>query len=256
MTCTKNINQSRLLLKALRGGDYAHVGGTTIIDMIVSKISAFNPIIQAGKTLDVGSGLGGTAQYLYEKGFKNIRGIDIDEAAIRYASEKHPGILFKAINALDVDRAFTANHFDLLYLLNVAYAIEDKEGLFKKLAKICVPEGILVIFDFFKSESGGVHLNDLSDQSMKFANLQVLQKILKESGWKILQEDNLSSESIDWYKKDIKTLQSIKNDLLKEFPQSSVLKTENVFSTIVNFLQNQTLSSFVIYAQKETISKI
>lgn len=251
MTCAKNINQSRLLLKKLRGGDYAHIGGVAIVDMIFSRISTFNPAIKTAKILDVGSGLGGTAQYLYQKGFTDIYGIDIDEDAVRHASKEYPNISFKAVDVLEVDTAFTANNFNLLYLFNVIYAIENKEELFKKLVKICAPQGILVILDFVEAPRTGINIKDLTNQSMRFVKIQTLRKLLKKAGWKILKEEDFSSESIDWYKKDIETLQTIKNKLLKEFSQASVVKAEKIFSSIVNSLQHQTLSSVVIYAQKD-----
>jgi 2-polyprenyl-3-methyl-5-hydroxy-6-metoxy-1,4-benzoquinol methylase len=251
MTCAKNINQSRLLLKKLRGGDYAHIGGVAIVDMIFATISTFNPAVKTAKILDVGSGLGGTAQYLYQKGFTDIYGIDIDEDAVRHASKEYPNISFKAVDVLEVDTTFTANNFNLLYLFNVIYAIENKEELFKKLVKICAPQGILVILDFVEAPRTGLHIKDLTNQSMRFVKIQTLRKLLKKAGWKILKEEDFSSESIDWYKKDIETLRTIKNKLLKEFSQASVVKAEKIFSSIVNSLQHQTLSSVVIYAQKD-----
>lgn len=251
MATSKSINQSRLLLKKLRGGDYAHIGGVAVVDMIMERALAFKPSLKEEKILDVGSGLGGTANYLFDKGYQKIWGIDVDDEAVRYASEEYPNVSFKTVDALQARSAFSANNFDFLYLFNVAYAIEGKELLFKELAKICAPGGILVVFDFVQSDRGNhLRMNDLANQTMQPIKLHLLRKILKKTGWKIVKEDDLSSESIDWYKKDLVTLTSLKSKLLKEFPQSAVIRTERIFSSILKALENKTLNSVVIYAQK------
>lgn len=65
----EKMNTARLLLANLRGGDYAHPGDKDAIDMVIRKVLELSPDIQKGICLDIGSGLGGTANYMYESGF-------------------------------------------------------------------------------------------------------------------------------------------------------------------------------------------
>src|SRR5260221_9777328 len=100
------VNSSRLLLAKLRGGDYAHAGDTEAIDMVLQKVLSFNPNLKKEPVLDVGSGFGGTADYLFQHGFQKVQGIDLDQAAVSYATEKYPKIAFKVTNALNLDKIF------------------------------------------------------------------------------------------------------------------------------------------------------
>ncbi len=82
---TPSPNSARLLLAELRHGDYAHAGDQEAIDLVIQKLLKLNPHIKAGTTLDVGSGFGGTLDYLIQQGFKNTEGIDMDASAVAQA---------------------------------------------------------------------------------------------------------------------------------------------------------------------------
>ncbi len=73
-----NLNQARLMLSELRGGDFTHAGDREAVDMVITKIKQEASEVLNGNCLDVGCGFGGTADYLVKNGFKHVWGIDID----------------------------------------------------------------------------------------------------------------------------------------------------------------------------------
>ena len=88
-TTTPPLNQARLILSQLRGGDFTHAGDKEAIDMVVTKLKQEHPEVLKGNCLDVGCGFGGTADYLVKQGFKHVWGIDIDKSTIAYAKSKY-----------------------------------------------------------------------------------------------------------------------------------------------------------------------
>src|SRR5437899_6748393 len=97
MTNYSRINTARLLLTELRDGeDYAHAGDREAVDLVLKRVLELHPQASSGRVLDVGSGFGKTAQDFYEAGFKEVYGIDKDEAAVERAKSRYPKIQFLA----------------------------------------------------------------------------------------------------------------------------------------------------------------
>ena len=84
------------ILAALRDGDFTHPGEIEAIDLMMKNVTKDND----QNILDIGSGLGGTTDYLNNNGFGNAIGIDIDSEHIHYASKKYPDSYFIAADVL------------------------------------------------------------------------------------------------------------------------------------------------------------
>ncbi len=74
--------------------------------------------------MDAGCGRGGTAGYLYGKGYRQIAGIDIDAQSISYARNRYPNIQFETAN-LETTIELSMK-FDVIFMFNVLYAIDDR----------------------------------------------------------------------------------------------------------------------------------
>ena len=81
---------------------------------IITELSSI--IYDPSLLMDVGSGFGNDANFVYDEGFRNIWGIDIDEEAVKYAGERYPEINFKKGDALKVNDLFEEEFFDFVYL--------------------------------------------------------------------------------------------------------------------------------------------
>lgn len=243
------MNTARLLLANLRGGDYAHAGDREAIDIVLEKALALSPKIQKGPCLDVGSGLGGTANYIYNLGFHSIYGIDLDQTAIEYAKQCYPQIPCLAANANDVAKLFNKEFFSFIYMFNVLYAIEDKSSLLKNLYAVAKPGAILALFDY-TTEQTSFNLKDLAGKPMHPIRLKELEKNLKDAGWEIIEIHDLSSYFRGWYRDLLDKIEKEQEILSSQFSEVDINKVKTTFSTIYEWLKTSKLGGAVIYARK------
>ena len=243
------LNEARLLLGHLRGGDYAHAGDEEAIDLVISKVLELSPQTLQGPCLDVGSGFGGTASYLHRLHFSSTFGIDLDEAAVRYAQEHYPQITFTNGNAHQVTEFFDPDYFSFIYLFNVLYAVEDKPSLLKKLSKVAQPGALLAIFDYTTTQAD-LQLNDLAGKPMYPIVVSELKSVLKETGWELIEITDLSPSFLTWYRILLKKLEAESPLLSIRFSESSLTKVRTTFRTIENWLSSSLLGGVVIYAKR------
>jgi SAM-dependent methyltransferase len=246
------INEARLLLTHLRDGDYAHAGDKKAIDLVISKLLEISPQAIKGPCLDVGSGFGGTANYLYQSYSSPICGIDLDQAAIKYAQQKYPEIPFINGDAHQVSEFFNQEYFSLIYLFNVLYAIEDKLSLLKQLSQIAKSDAILTIFDY-TTEQPSLHLNDLAGKPMHPIMLRKLESDLKQSGWELIEITDLTSYFLIWYQELLQKLEEERPALSLRFSDSDIMKVRTTFCTIEGWLSSSLLGGVVIFAKRSSL---
>jgi SAM-dependent methyltransferase len=244
------INQARLLLTHLRGGDYAHAGDEEAIDLVISKVLELSPQVLEGPCLDVGSGFGGTANYLQQLQFHSIFGIDIDEAAIKYAQEHYPHIPFIQGNAHHVNELFDSDYFSFIYLFNVLYSIKNKKDLLEKITQIAKPGAVLAIFDYTVKETA-IQLNDLADKPMYPIVIQETRSTLEELGWDVMEITDLSLHFLVWYQTLLQKMEGEETLLSSQFAEKDIIKVRTTFSTIERWLSSSILGGSVIYAKRQ-----
>lgn len=260
------LNPGRVLLTKIREGDYAHAGDKEAIDLVLARVTHYlrqkNGLQEAEstpknlykntKTLDVGCGFGGTADYLYEKGFHHIWGFDVDKEAIEYASYAHPNVNFKVEDVKDVAHKFEKNSFSLIYLFNTFYAFADQAQSLKDLAEVAEPGAILVIFDYSHLKPEQPHgLKDLTGSPMHPIAIGSLHEWLNQAGWEVLEEMDLSQHFIRWYWALLNKLELRETTFLKQFSEETINKFYKVYADILKELNDQVIGGMVVYARKK-----
>ena len=261
----------RLLLAKLRKADFTHAGDEEAIDIFLEKINKlFNQssgntsavdsrdqiksILKNKQALDVGCGLGGTADYLRKNTFLDICGIDIDAAAIKYSKLHYPEIDVVECDVMNVDTTFGNNTFDLIYLFNVFYALPEQQKSLKKLSDIAKSGAILAIFDYTQANPNSIGLKDLAGKSMNPIYLNDIKKWLKETGWELIEIVDISNKYNEWYSSLLKNLQSQKDNLLNEFTNETYEKVLSTFSFLSNKIKSKEMGGSIIYAKNhETV---
>jgi SAM-dependent methyltransferase len=247
-------NTCRLLLSELRGGDYAHAGDQEAIERIVSKALSFDPTLQASPTLDVGCGFGGTVNALHTQGFLHIQGCDLDPAAIAYAQNHYPSFAFKVVDALTAAQYYPADHFGLITLFNVSYAIQDKNNLLKALSAIAKPGAILAIFDYTCGEGNStLSISDFAGKPMHLLHLKHLSQDLEDSQWEFLENVDMTADYQRWYTSFLEKLDAQETSLKTQFSVEDIQKVKTTFEYLLKKIEEGTLGGGAVYARKRTL---
>lgn len=263
-------NPKRALLAHLRG-DYLHAGEEEALELIYKdlqrillkekkysnhhvkntsaeqKIEHYNDKL---KILDLGCGLGSTADYFHKKGLGEITGIDIDSKAIEYAKNTYPNNQFLVADATNIEFYDSKTSYDIIYIINAFYAFNNQKEIIQALSKIAKPGTIVAIFDYSHINVNKPHgLKDLASKPMHPIIINDLQSWLKESNWGIIETKVLSKEFNYWYKSLLNKLEVQKSSLIKEYSQETFDNVNDTFKSITKLFDENVLGGVVIYAK-------
>lgn len=179
----------------VRGGDFAHAGEAEAIALVFDHLGK-DP---SRRLLDVGCGRGGTAQYLYERGFGFVHGFDTDEASIAHARSRYAPLEFRCLDA-----RHCASHYDgafeIIYLFNVLYLFgpQDQLRCLQQLRRLADERSLLVLFDYTaktpSSETGSAYRTNWHP-----IDTTGLPAMGEAAGWRIAEFADYSYRFGRWY---------------------------------------------------------
>lgn len=109
------------------------------------------------KVLDVGCGYGEQDTLLIKALPSNstVVAVDISEPQIFFANEtyRQPNLTFEVANALNLDKTYANQRFDLIYSIESAFHYKERPKFFKACHTILNPAGLFVIADITLSDS-------------------------------------------------------------------------------------------------------
>ncbi len=243
------MNGARVLLTYLREGDYAHAGDRQAVDLVMQKALELSREVLDGCCLDVGSGFGGTADYIRRLGFNSVYGIDIDEASVEYAKKRYPEVHFSVADVRQITKTFEARFFSFISLFNVLYAIEDKSLVLRNLAMLAKPGAILTLFDY-TAKQAFEPMKDLSGKPMYPIVVSDVKETLQKTGWEVVEVVDLSFHFLSWYEDLLNKMQSEESELVLRFSKQDIAKVKTTFDVIYERLSADTLGGIVIYAKR------
>ena len=245
-----NWYDDKRLLSVIRKGDYAHAGETEAIDYVFSSINKD----RHRQILDVGCGLGGTAEYIQRHGFGRVTGFDIDTNAITYAKEKYSEVEFHTGDVLNADKFLPHKKYDLIYSFNAFFAFSDKLRVLQNLAVLAKPQAQLIIFDYISRTVKNKNIalnNDIMEMSFIPVHLSDLEKMTLETKWKIKKIENLDHEFQKWYHDFLNNITQHKENIISEFNEEAYSKVISTFTGIYNALNDKIIGGGVIRAELE-----
>ena len=238
------------LVSYLREGDFAHAGEEEAIRLVMQGSLKYS----GQKILDVGCGLGGTADFIQSEGWGIVTGIDIEEKSILYAKEHYPDVLFHNIDVLDVDRFFLHKNFDLICCFNSFYAFSDQEKALSALHSISHNKTQLIIFDYSIKSKFGKNKFYREDSRLQGPFKPVItdniEERLNSCGWGLKNIVDISTNYIRWYKDLVTKLKENKQQIISKFSQSAYLKAHSTYSNLYAGLLNQDLGGTIVYSEK------
>jgi ubiquinone/menaquinone biosynthesis C-methylase UbiE len=166
------------------------------------------------RVIDVGCGLGGSVRYLADTHHLQATGIDLTTEYIEGARALadivglHERVTFRQGNALALP--FDPESFDFVWTEHAQMNIADKQAFYAEMARVLVTGGRLVFHDIFQGQGGSLHfpvpwaeesaINFLSDP-------EVVQKVLEAVGFRILEWEDKSHQSLEWFRTAVERLQ-------------------------------------------------
>jgi 2-polyprenyl-3-methyl-5-hydroxy-6-metoxy-1,4-benzoquinol methylase len=95
------------------------------------------------RILDVGCGTGYNLEYLIERGYHNVVGLDFSTSALEFCQSRG---LKEVVCADGTFPPFQSNSFDMITSLDMIEHVKDDAESLKALARMLKPNGTLIIF--------------------------------------------------------------------------------------------------------------
>jgi len=231
------------ILSYLRKGNWAHAGEA---EAILKTMAPF-PKNKHRSLLDVGCGIGGTAQFICDHGWGQVVGIDIDQENIQYAQHQYPTFSFHAIDVVDVPKLLHET-FDLIYLFNAFYAFADQVAALNALKAVTKQTSVLVIFDYVcyhEYPSRDNFVVRLAEEN--FSPTCSFDQLLQKTGWHLIQSINLDAEYKRWYADLLCRFQSERKSLISQFGEEITNRATDKYKIIYQALEQGHLGGRIFY---------
>lgn len=239
------MSRAKHVLAWLRQGDYSHPGGAELVDHIWSHL----PKDPEQKVLDGGCGLGGTANRIMANNWGNPLGVDIDHNVLSHARTQYPHIPFYEIDLAKIGQHFNHNHFDMVCLLSVMYAIVDKHAILKSLATVMNDQGYLIILDYF---AGGNYQGTdpfHSQKPFKPLELDWLYGYLRQHEMRLVCHHSMTKYFIDHYQNLLTKLSLHYNELRNIVDVRCLQTVHDRFHLVIDMLQDHRLKGELLIVQ-------
>ena len=242
----------KLLLAHVRKGNYAHAGEEEAINFAMRG----SPKKNGQLLLDVGCGLGGTANYIKNNNWGRVTGIDIDKEVINYAKNQYSHIDFKCCDVINVERLFNKKKFDIVYSFNAYFCFPFQEKSLKALASIAKNDSDLIIFDYaspglFNKRNPFDNQMSLVKKTFSPINISTIYETLLSSGWLLKSITDLTEKFIKWYQTFIKNMDMQKKELINYFGEDTYNEVHNGYSNLLSLIYEKEVGGALIHATRK-----
>ena len=131
-----------------------HIGGRSATEYLVEKL-ALEP---HHCVLDVGCGIGGAVRYIAHEIGCRATGIDITPDFVQAARTLSEAVGLHDRTDFDIGSAvampYDAGSFDAVVTIHAAMNIADRKSLYREMARVLKPGGVLALYDVMRREEG------------------------------------------------------------------------------------------------------
>jgi ubiquinone/menaquinone biosynthesis C-methylase UbiE len=165
------------------------------------------------KLIDIGSGLGGPARTLAETYGCDVIGIDLTDEFCEAANVMSSWLgLSGKVHCQQgdaTDLPFPDDHFDAAMTIHVAMNIPSKEKLYSEARRTLKAGGRFVAYDVIQGDGGDVHFPVPWARQPSISHLATdedMQSLLTSAGFRILDIQDSSEESLAWFEDRMKEI--------------------------------------------------
>lgn len=246
-----NVNARKLLLAKIRNGNYAHAGEEEAIELTMNLILK-NPV---QTLLDLGCGLGGTADYLQKNQWGKVVGIDIDTAILQQAKRFYSDIQFELCDASQVDTFFSSDRFNVFYSFNAFFCFSEQEQCLKAIANLATKNAELLIFDYSspnycekKNPFIDRNLESNCTDSFQPINLDLIEKTLCDCHWQLKKTIDVTEKYHYWYQSLLEKMQKNKQNLIEQFGPVTFDDLYVGYQKLLAFIDEGEIGGCIIHA--------
>jgi len=236
--------QTKQILSLVRGGDYAHAGEEGAIEVALDDVPKGEQLL----LLDVGCGLGGSAEYVRSNGWGSVIGVDADGEMIEFAKQKYPNVEFHHCDVMNVAESLKKT-VDVIYMLNSFYSFADQQGSLAELRKVVDQGAQMIIFDYM--DKGGYRERALPKEydvvpfPLVLDNMDLM---LNESGWMLDSIEDISDLYLLWYQVLMKRIEANQDEVLAIAGQEKYDSIYGIYSEILASIKEGALGGAVVRA--------
>lgn len=241
------MNVSKLILSTLRNGDFAHPGEIEAIQLAMNCVPK-NP---QQLLLDVGCGLGGTADYLQQNGWGKVTGIDIDSDVLNYAKQHHPQVQFFLCDVVEANKLFHDKKFNIIYCFSSFFCFSAQQASLTALSQIAAANCQLIIFDY--SVLGNQDLKNPFSWPKSSANFHPIdlsknKELLQQSGWKWKNSVDITEQFKTWYENLIEKFDEKRNTIIQKFDEGVFTSMYNGYTALLSDIAKKKVGGTIVYA--------
>jgi ubiquinone/menaquinone biosynthesis C-methylase UbiE len=239
-----NSPEGKQILALVRKGDFAHPGEEQAIDICFSSLRR-DP---SREIIDIGCGRGGTAEYVRQRGWGNVTGMDIDAESISYANKTYPKVRF-VVGDVTIIGSLWRSHFDLAYLLNTFYAFSDQKQALKEISLVTKINSRL-IFDYM--DVSGSFLKEASDRLPNWSpiRIEILKSALNDSGWKFVAYENITDRYFYWYHELCSRIKKHEAQIISSHGRTWYDYVQSFYDYVFSLIDRGVLGGAIIWAQR------
>lgn len=233
------------ILSLVRNGNYAHAGEEEAI------LRTFDPIPKDPNriVLDVGCGIGGTADFVQRYGWGQVTGIDLDSETIEHAKELYPEIVFHACDILDISETIV-DKADIIYLFNSFYAFDHQNQALSTMRKVAKDNANLIIFDYVNRGSyqdAGRSKNNHPTLPHPI-ELEILPDMLQKADWNLIKVEDIDNEYERWYEELVKKISEKRDEITKIAGSEWFDYVQELYTNLLNEIKQGTLGGVIVRA--------
>lgn len=232
-------------LSLVRKADYAHAGEEEAVDLVFKNVQR-NP---SQRILDVGSGLGATAEYIRRQSWGKVTGIEINRSAVVYANETYERNNFITGDAAETDQ-LVDGEFDFVVSFNAFYAFQNQPGALDALSKVAKHSAQLMIFDYV--DRGDYHLDPILENGKPFLpnplHLDKIESLLERNGWHMFTIEPLHPHFTDWYATLVDNIRHAEKKIRKTTPEGFYDHMLNLYTQLYNAIHENRLGGAIVRA--------
>lgn len=237
------------LLAYLRRGDFAHPGEIDAIELALATIAKKN----SQRILDVGCGLGGTANYVQQQGWGQVVGIDLDPGLVQYAKNHYPEISFIQ-GDIHQAQAILAGKFQVIYSFSAFFCFASQQTVLQQWAQIAEKHAELVIFDYSRPNVDAISSPfPWSKTATRFSPIYLpeLKSQLAITGWVFKESLDITQQFHLWYTQLMQQFDLKRESLINRFGIALFSKMYEGYSQLLMAIEAQKIGGIIVYASRD-----